>query len=242
MKITAIIFDHDGTLYQTGKYHESVVDWLIVELKLPKDADELHKAWDKHWDEQIRQMESFRSPKSCYLESLNLALNSFGLDSLSVEAGEQVWEVTKGCYLNEGMYFPDVSTGINVLHDKYGLNLGILTNFDISLIQRSLKRHDAPSIENFNQNLFDPSFAKAYKPRLEIFLSVCTKMHVHPDEVLFVGDLPTIDIAGANKAGLKTALIHRPDSFPDIGVRTEESVPNMEISSLFDLQNWIEQN
>jgi len=42
-----------------------------------------------------------------------------------------------------------------------------------------------------------------------MFLSICERLEVPPDEVIYVGDDPVTDIEGARRAGLRTVWVNR---------------------------------
>ncbi len=48
------------------------------------------------------------------------------------------------------------------------------------------------------------------KPDPAAFVHVCQLLKVHPEECLFVGDQPILDIEGAKSAGMSTMLVSKP--------------------------------
>lgn len=79
----------------------------------------------------------------------------------------------------------------------------------------------------------------APKPEQGIFLAACERLGVPPRQVLHVGDDPACDIAGAQRAGLRTCWIHRPGAFHD---RMPEGAPppDLHLPSLSALADWLE--
>src|SRR5262249_28243110 len=59
------------------------------------------------------------------------------------------------------------------------------------------------------------------KPAAEFFAALCRKLGRRPDEILFVGDDPTNDYAGAQAAGLRAVLYDPRNRHPDCPARIE---------------------
>jgi len=55
---------------------------------------------------------------------------------------------------------------------------------------------------------------KKGKPNKEIFLNALDKIHVNPEDAIFIGDSVEYDYEGARKAGLKPILIDRNGNAP----------------------------
>jgi putative hydrolase of the HAD superfamily len=52
------------------------------------------------------------------------------------------------------------------------------------------------------------------KPDPQIYLLACEQLGVAPEEAMFVGDGANDELAGAERAGLRAVLIHRPNEDP----------------------------
>jgi FMN phosphatase YigB (HAD superfamily) len=64
----------------------------------------------------------------------------------------------------------------------------------------------------------------------------CTKLNLHPREVLLVGDDPALDVIGAHQAGLRTAWINRIDA-----TWTHHSLkPDLIVHNLGELADWLD--
>lgn len=69
------------------------------------------------------------------------------------------------------------------------------------------------------------------KPDPRIFRKAMEAMHLRPDRVLFIGDTPEADILGAQRCGMRSALLVRPGRRPPRGSPT----PDLLIESLTEL-------
>lgn len=97
------------------------------------------------------------------------------------------------------MEFPDSHrTLLDRLRPRY--RLGIISNFDHApTVEMALTHHDI-------RDRFDAVVVSAdigwRKPRAEIFLEAFRRMGVGPEEAIFVGDTPEVDVLGAQRVGM----------------------------------------
>jgi len=81
----------------------------------------------------------------------------------------------------------------------------------------------------------------AAKPAASIFHAACTRLEVPPAQVLHVGDDVEMDVVGAQRAGLRTCWIKRPDArgatpaWPRSDLR-----PDLEFPTLAALADWLD--
>ncbi|MFH1510376.1 MAG: HAD-IA family hydrolase, partial [Candidatus Woesearchaeota archaeon] len=72
-----------------------------------------------------------------------------------------------------------------------------------------------------------------HKPRPEPFVNALQKLKCKPAEVLYVGDWPERDIAGAKKAGMKTCLAKYGKNTPGKKVKADFQI--IKVSQLVKL-------
>ena len=74
-----------------------------------------------------------------------------------------------------------------------------------------------------------------YKPHIGAFMALARRAGVKPTEILYVGDAPCTDIAGAKRAGMWTAWVNR------VGSAWPRSLepPDLEIGELAQLPAWL---
>lgn len=72
------------------------------------------------------------------------------------------------------------------------------------------------------------------KPAAAIFLAACTALGVAPEEALYVGDDPELDVAGAQGVGMRAAWINRFDR-----VLPAHIVPELHCRDLHELHDWL---
>lgn len=78
------------------------------------------------------------------------------------------------------------------------------------------------------------------KPDAAIFHAACDALGVAPEEAVYVGDDPLLDVEGAQKAGLRGVWINRPQLWPD---RTlpDHVRPDAIVATLYELEQWLQE-
>lgn len=73
------------------------------------------------------------------------------------------------------------------------------------------------------------------KPDPAIFHAACTALGIEPEQAVYVGDDPLLDVDGAQKAGLRAVWMNRFDrSLPG------HIAPDASCSNLFELEDWLQ--
>ncbi|MBV2208523.1 MAG: HAD-IA family hydrolase [Thermomonas sp.] len=76
----------------------------------------------------------------------------------------------------------------------------------------------------------------APKPDAGLFHEACRRLNVAPENVLHVGDHPSMDVAGAKNAGLRSCWIDRGDhAWPN-----ELAQADLRVTTLTELADWID--
>jgi HAD superfamily hydrolase (TIGR01662 family) len=101
---------------------------------------------------------------------------------------------------------------------RRGLRLGIVSNIDDDQLRYL---GELAGIERYFDWLLSSESAGSCKPHGGIFAEALRRAECEPQQALFVGDSLSQDIAGANRAGLRSVLLwHRTDRDPPAdGVR-----------------------
>jgi putative hydrolase of the HAD superfamily len=84
-----------------------------------------------------------------------------------------------------------------------GLQLGVVSNSD----GRIFSVLDRCGIANFFQVIVDSHEVGVEKPDPRIFQFALDKMQAHPEQSMYVGDIYSIDVVGAERAGIQPVLI-----------------------------------
>lgn len=102
--------------------------------------------------------------------------------------------------------------------------LGIVSNA-IGQIEAQLTRAGLAPLFEF---ILDSHYVGVEKPHPEIFGIALNRSGVRPDEALFVGDLYSTDIGGAQNAGISGVLIDRAGAYPEAPVPRITSLPELD--------------
>lgn len=76
------------------------------------------------------------------------------------------------------------------------------------------------------------------KPDAAIFHAACDALEVAPQEAIYVGDDPLLDVQGAQNAGLQAVWINRPQLAPARAL-PDHVRPDAICNTLFELEQWI---
>ncbi len=216
--IRAVLFDFGGTLYDYRALEpgdrESLVAlarWAGVEAP----PEEIRRA---HRDAMRRVFHGYL-PRRFYLhrdlfrDAVVGMLESFGVgaDEAHLERYRELqWEMHRRDFvLREGV----VDT-LRALRAR-GLHLGLVSNIDDDQLEHLIELAEIGAL--FDSALSSEQ-ASSCKPDPAIFEEAVQRAGCAPDEALFVGDTLAQDIAGANRAGLRSVLLwHREDREPPEG-------------------------
>ncbi|MCR8847472.1 HAD-IA family hydrolase [Rossellomorea sp. SC111] len=187
--IKAVLFDLDGTLlnrdasvqvFITNQY-ERLYHWLH---HIPKDLytsrfielDQRGYVWKDRVYKQI--------------------IEEFSIEGLT-------WEELLDDYISQFKHscvpFPHLHNMLDELHGG-GIQLGMITNgFGRFQMDNIL----ALEIEPYFQEILISEWEGVKKPNSEIFKRAIKRLHVKPEECIFVGDHPEYDVYSAQKIGMK---------------------------------------
>ncbi len=120
--------------------------------------------------------------------------------------------------------FDDVAPGLTALQQQY--RIGSISNGFADLHAIGLAHH-------FEVSLAAHQFGTA-KPDPAIFLAACEALDIAPHEALHIGDDPSLDVAGAQNAGLHAGWMNRFDRpFP------ADIEPAAHFRTLHDVVAWL---
>jgi putative hydrolase of the HAD superfamily len=109
---------------------------------------------------------------------------------------------------------------------RRGLRLGVVSNAE-GRVERDL---DGAGYAGLFETVVDSHLVGVEKPDPEIFRIALERMGAEPGTTVFVGDLPSVDLAGAEAAGLAGVLVDRHDLYPGIDaprLRTVGELPGL---------------
>ncbi len=207
--IKAVFFDAVGTLFRLTKTVGDHYAYVGGEVGLDLNAQTLERAFHTAWKQMPQraaidgQRENddkswWRELVDCVLEQVAPSLRELDRDNFFEVAYEHfaeagVWEL-----------YPEVRDVLEELQQCF--RLAVISNFDGRL--RFILQH--LGISKFFSHVFISSELGADKPDPEIYRRAVSLMHLHPNEVLHVGDDPQRDWEAATAAGLSVFRLNRP--------------------------------
>lgn len=157
--------------------------------------------------------------------ALRAWVSSHGHDPAIGDAAFAVFSAAR----NDVNLFPDVVPALQRLASRYLLATFSNGNADI-------KQIDIPVTFKVIMNAESVGIAK---PHAQSFKAVAYALELDPAQILYVGDDPHIDIAGARSAGCVTAWINRIGSLWPVSAGV---VADFEISDLMSLADVLDQH
>lgn len=224
-QIKAVLFDLDDTLWPImpvlARAEQLLYDWLYL------NAPAVSRAFTTESLRKRRQALSNTNP----LFKIDLsALRHAGLTEAFNSVGEDVSKIDIAMALfAEARHavtpFEDVRPVLTRLGQH--LLLGSVSNGFADLEKIGLAQH-------FTISIAAHSFGCA-KPDPAIFHAACEALDVKPEQTVYVGDDPHLDVIGAREAGLRGVWINRFDRELPAGI-----IADAECSSLNELEIWLQ--
>ena len=109
------------------------------------------------------------------------------------------------CFSGFCKLIPNAETALEALHKK-GYKLGLVSNGKSPFQERNF---NALGVSHLFGTVVVSEAVGFRKPEPEIFKLACTALDTSPENVVFVGDNPKADIAGANNLGMYSVYIPR---------------------------------
>lgn len=109
---------------------------------------------------------------------------------------------------------------------RRGFRLAVVSNAE-GQVARDL---DRAGYEGLFDTVVDSHLVGVEKPNPAIFRFALERLQVGPEQAVYLGDLPAVDVAGARGAGVRPMLLDRHDLYPDVDVtrlRAIEELPGI---------------
>lgn len=211
--IRGVIFDLGGTLVD---FHSGAADWRSMEVRgavalcrflagrgyvLPETefGESLWNAIERGWEEAMAGHANARLP-----DIIAATAARFGI-VLDDEARMQAARAYAAGVGQDAVPYQGAHEMLRELKGR-GLRLGLLSNtaWPGQFHQEAL--NGLGLLEFFDETVFS-SDVGLWKPNAPAFRHVTNRLGVSPSEAVFVGDLPEIDVMGAQRAGLRAVWI-----------------------------------
>jgi putative hydrolase of the HAD superfamily len=198
-ELRAVAFDLDNTLWDVGpvlvRAEESLHAWLREHC--PRIIERVSVEEMRAARERLARTEPHNAHDFTYLRITALAAHAREC-GYGQEVAERAFEVFFAAR-NELQPYADVQPALERLRARYTLASLSNGNADLELI--GLARLFSVSL-NARQ-------IGAAKPHPRCFQHLARDLRLEPQNILYVGDDPFLDVAAARSAGLRTAWINR---------------------------------
>jgi FMN phosphatase YigB (HAD superfamily) len=207
-ELRAVLFDLDGTLYRQAPLRTLMaLELATLSLAGPWKAVRRLRALRAYRAAQ-EHLRRGGAPHQARAQ-LTLAADASGLPVAEVESLVNEWMMVRPLKYLQFCRAPGLG-GVLDLVDRAGLRAGVLSDYpaEAKLRALGLDGRFAPVL-----SAFDPGI-DAFKPSPRGYLRACEVWNLAPAEVLFVGDRPEVDAAGAAAAGMPCAIVGRASAAP----------------------------
>ncbi|MCX8153055.1 MAG: HAD family hydrolase [Candidatus Bathyarchaeota archaeon] len=207
MQTKAVVTDYIGTLVNARNYsieasrrtlHKALVN-AGLKTEYAKFLEAYTRAHEKY---RIIRYEQFREVTNAVwvCEALNDAGCKTSMDDPRVKTALNVFFMD---YVDSLELRPYAKKLLQKIKAQY--KLGLISNFTYApVVYASLRKL---RINQFFDVIVVSEENGWRKPHIQIFQDALGKLHVHPEEAVFIGDSPLEDIKGAREIGMKTVFV-----------------------------------
>jgi putative hydrolase of the HAD superfamily len=214
----AVLFDLDNTLYsreQTFRaWAESFVQTHVV-IENEHDA--------KHVLNRLIELDNYgMTPRETFFQHLR---EMYSCLCTPVEQLVMEYRQELSSYI-----VPDENMS-HLLHmlKQATIPFGIVTNGSLQSKQRKIERLQ---LDQWTSCIFISETFGVKKPEASIFLAAASNLNMAPEQILFVGDHPYLDIWGAHAVGMRTAWLQQSLPWPE---HLSPTVADLTVRSLNEL-------
>lgn len=234
-KLSAVFFDVDDTLYSSSEFSalarlnsvKSMINiGLRIELKeclvILKDIMNRKPSNYKYlFDDMLKEVGKKRYP---------------GVDrSILVAAAVVAYHNAKNTSLKP---YADVKEVLKILSETTSLCLGVLSSGLAIKQAEKVYRCGLHRFLNPDAIFFSESLG-VDKPNRDFFRIPCTRLKIRPEEALYVGDRPNIDVEPAKALGMVAVLNQRSGKYLQLKSRTK---PDFIIHDFWELLECLNRN
>jgi FMN phosphatase YigB (HAD superfamily) len=200
----AVLFDVDGTLYHQGPLRAAMASELGVLPWLRHRPDDVPRLW-----RVLRTFRRMREDLRAYDGEEPLAVAQYtrtaaalGVTAALVEAAVEEWIFTRPLKYLPLVRRAGTAAALSACRAQ-GWRIGVFSDYPTAQKLRALALHDLVAVEVCATD----EAVNAFKPDPRGFIHACRRLGVEPTRVVYVGDRPDVDAAGAAAAGLRTLII-----------------------------------
>ena len=193
MRFPAVAFDLDGTLYPNYRLNVRLVPFILKEQRLLRAFGKARTILRKSGRGVVGDF---------YEEQAKIVGEILGENAEKVKDKIEKliyrgWED----HFKKVRLFPHVTETLDALR-KNGITLGLLSDFPPETKLKNLGIFDCWDMIVCSEQI------GYLKPDTASLLEMAKRMGAAPEQILYVGNSVSYDVAGAHKAGMKAALVN----------------------------------
>jgi len=206
-QIKAVIFDYIGTLVNCADYN---LDTSKLNLYLALVNEGFQMPVSKFLEAYSRAHEKYRIVRYGELREVTNAiwvteaLNELGYNN--IKSDDDCIKTALNVFFKDFIDALKLRVGaVKLFKQISNKKIGLLSNFTYApVVHFSLNQLD---ISKYFNTILTSDENGWRKPSPHIFNDILQRLHVTPDEVIYVGDSPVEDIKGAKTAGFTTIFV-----------------------------------
>ncbi|MCP3981481.1 MAG: HAD family hydrolase [bacterium] len=223
--IATVLLDAGGVLLDLDyKYLRRLIDARRVEVteeQLSRLEATARREIHKHVEQGGKVSDKWRDYFRIILDSLRMREDD------REQVIDSLWEA----HQRYGLWTKPIEGGPETVRQlkEAGYRVGVVSNAE-GRVARDL---ESAGYAGMFETVVDSHLVGVEKPHPEIFHIAMQNMAVKPDTAVFVGDVPAVDVQGAEAAGIRPLLLDRHDLYGDLEVTR--------ISAITELPEYLEQ-
>ncbi len=193
----AVLFDLDDTLHYRYKAFRGWASWFAQKYLTSSQPEEIEKL-----TEYMVELDKYGyTPRDSYFEQLHKKYPHLPTKSIAIPQliKDYQQEVSKYIIREKEMFF-----ALQTLQNAH-IPFGVVTNGKTTSQKNKLA---ILGIDTMTNCIFISEEFGAKKPDPSIFLAAAHCLNTRPEDILFLGDNPLLDIWGAHQVGMKTVWVH----------------------------------
>ncbi len=226
MKVKAVLFDMFDTLViieggeafytpSLRKLHE-----FLTMNGVNVSFEDFHKTYFQIRDELYSESrESLEEPHFNLRISQTLQKLGYNFDAEDIVI-KGATEAFSEKFMEYVSLDPNTPQVLEKLHGKY--KLGLISNLAIPECARRLL--EKFKLKNYFDTIIISGEINRRKPSAEIFQRALKNLGVKASEAIFVGDMPSLDIVGPKRVGMKAVLIQRRPISNMAGIKPDKTI------------------
>jgi putative hydrolase of the HAD superfamily len=230
--IKAVIFDWAWTLVDLGdeddrRAFSEMFEFLRQKSVILPDHEDCYRTYRELFYKMIDESKQTHR-EACFDSVLKFLLQKYSIDITGKTTVEEILRIYYQNIYSTRTVFSDVVPALQRLQSS-GLQLGIISNTTNPPFMKDYER-ELLGLDSYFEFSIYSSGVLYRKPHPSIFKLAANRLQLKEQEILYVGDDPLNDVAGAQKAGMQAVWVNRDDEKLPEGIQ-----PEFEISSLKDL-------